>query len=336
MLLNLALISALLASVVISLVLSITTSELDALDRYYLASRHYLFRQHFAPETTLDPCQGEMTPEDIASKTMSDYYRGFYYDMLRFKCDDANMAASRFIYEDVKDSEMKDFVEANMQGIVKDSMWALPSYALTVNANDCAKFLMSAICVAVFQYYSLMMSTARRNPEALSRWWNPVGLLICTAGYLLVILGLYSFLNTLECVIMVRRSFTLEAGLWSEEMKAHVVFVLYRCLLPITVAQTAYASLPFLSANIASVITDLSTAFPRTAEALASGADVAGSGWRRLSVAVAFTRPSGDRSDAEYLNCDANFDCHCNSNARTTTDTASIGNLAEGAWLIWI
>ena len=70
MLLNLALVSALLASIILSLVLTITTEELDLADRFYLASRHYLFRHHFRPDATLLPCAGEIN----ANETMSHIY----------------------------------------------------------------------------------------------------------------------------------------------------------------------------------------------------------------------------------------------------------------------
>ena len=102
MLLNLALIAALLGSIMLSLVLTMETDELNNNDKYYLASRHYVFREvmseRYGLEYKLMPCHGEMPEGFMDDKTMADSYPTFYPDVMAGLCKDENMEASRQIF----------------------------------------------------------------------------------------------------------------------------------------------------------------------------------------------------------------------------------------------
>ena len=243
MLLNLALVSALLASIILSLVLTITTEELDLADRFYLASRHYLFRHHFRPDATLLPCVGSIDANETMSHiyVMSDYYPSLYENIMSGACRAPNLQLARDIEASVTMPELHAFVESNLVELVRFNEWIVPSYGVSEHTNKCASAMLAAICISVFQYYSLLMSSARQDPAALARWWMPIGFTLTSMGYVLIVYGIYYFLNTLDGIIMVRRAYTYEDGMWTYGVKEVVIRTLFFGLLPATLAQTAWA-----------------------------------------------------------------------------------------------
>ena len=152
MLLNLALVSALLASIILSLVLTITTEELDLADRFYLASRHYLFRHHFRPDATLLPCAGEINANETMSHiyVMSDYYPSLYENIMSGACRAPNLQLARDIEASVTMPELHAFVESNLVELVRFNEWIVPSYGVSEHTNKCASAMLTVAVVGLW------------------------------------------------------------------------------------------------------------------------------------------------------------------------------------------
>ena len=97
-------------------------------------------------------------------------------------------------------------------------------HGVSENTNKCASAMLAAICISLRRW-----SSARQTGAVV----EPIGFTLTSMGYVLIVYGIYYFLNTLDGIIMVRRAYTYEDGCGPTKE------VVIRGLLPATLAQTA-------------------------------------------------------------------------------------------------
>lgn len=225
---TLTIMTALVATLGVTMVTIIDQREFPYGTVKVLAMHHRGFRCHFAPEEALDVCKGFIDCNvDYDAKD----YLNIRHDVCNMRCDKDNILAGYNIARQVSVGEVKRWVEANYHNIPYP---AFPSKDIAHNGFFAVFCLMTSLFISVMLYNSLLLSQARNNPMELARWWNPFGALSVFCCYGMLLMGAFYFLQSLEMVIATRFQFYVESScftIWNRNLTFSMLSVLLLLLL---------------------------------------------------------------------------------------------------------
>ena len=263
---NLTIMAALVATLGVTMVTIVELPEFPYGNMKMLAMSNRGFRCHFAPDNTLDVCNGNI--DCSKGYTAEDFDPESNGASCEAGCNIDNLQVGYDLASDLDVDLATEWIERNWARI---PYAALPSKSITLNGFYAVLVLMTSLFIAVFLYISLVFSHAREDPKELRRWWFPVGALGVFGSYTLLLYGCFYFFQALQEVVGIRFPFYQEYDcfvLWNMNFSYTVGSVLL-----MLIGHHIHTRIPSIASGFASKVLGCARmcAQPDEAEAEASG-----------------------------------------------------------------
>ena len=222
---NLGITAALMASIALSIILTVTKEELIAGDILRLSQKNPAFRHHFSPNTTLNLCFGnykksseKYRPQDRVDtpETENQGITQYYWN----KCRGKNLIESSRIASLVTPEKYEEWLYTETDG--KANFWHvgkndMPSKLLARDGFITCVLYLAAVFVSLVLLISLEFSGARKDPKHFKQWYK-LGVFQVVIGYLLLMAACIEFIRAMAAVIMIRFPLLGHSNMWQWEV----------------------------------------------------------------------------------------------------------------------
>eukprot|EP00943_MAST-04B_sp_MAST-4B-sp1_P000124 g124.t1 len=222
---NLGVTAALLASIALSVILTVSREEIVAGDIIRLSQKNPAFRHHFSPNTTLNMCFGNYKknadtyrPQDRVDKHENQGLNQYYWN----KCKGENMLESSRIATLVTPEKYVEWLYTDTDGKANFwhvSTWDMPSKLLARDGFITCVLLLAAVFMSLVLLISLEFSGARTSSKHFKEWIK-IGFFQIIVVYVMLVAACVEFIISMAAIIMIRFPMLGHSTMWEWEVNS--------------------------------------------------------------------------------------------------------------------